>query len=336
MCLAGAAGCRNAPEQANAVQPLVQTVRHEGIELVMTIDSPLVRLDHDVWLTLNVSSPTNVNVVVPQLDDRLSGLSVARRFERDTEVVDGRKIWELYIWLAPQLAPEYRIAPFAVSYSVQGSETQAWFPSQPIVLSAAPVLDGALPSGFAPMVGPRWIRPTSRALLLLCLAAAGFVALGVAVWYLGRRINRNIKLRRLSPRERALRELDELLARDLPGRARIKEFYLEITRIVRHYIERNHNVRAPEQTTEEFLEAALRNVRFDAESINKLREFLSSADLVKFAAFVPAPAVVTSTFENARNYIVTDSDRHAVALGSAQATEAHAGMMERVANGNVV
>jgi hypothetical protein len=43
------------------------------------------------------------------------------------------------------------------------------------------------------------------------------------------------------------------LAENLPARGAFKEFYLRLTGIVRQYIEGTTGIRAPEQTTEEFL-----------------------------------------------------------------------------------
>jgi hypothetical protein len=311
LVMAGAAGCRRASEPAAPEPPLVQTVRHEGIELTLTADPPKVRLDRDVWLTIRVASSTNVTVAIPSIEDRLSGLATTRRFEREPETAGGRVTREICFWLTPRLASEYRVAPLAITYRDMGATParEGWFPTRPLVLPAAPVRDGPAPDSLAPPVGPRWIRPPARALagyVLLAVLALGLAALA---WRLGRRVRRAIELRRLSPRERALRELEDLLARDLPGRARVKEFYLEITRIVRQYIERSHGVRAPEQTTQEFLSAALQDPRFDRESIRRLREFLTAADLVKFAALIPDPPTVANTARTARDYIVADADR---------------------------
>ena len=68
-----------------------------------------------------------------------------------------------------------------------------------------------------------------------------------------------VKIHRMSPIERALYELDVLLKKGLPGRGLYKDFYVELTMVVRRYIERRHDVRAPNLTTEEFLRAAQRN-----------------------------------------------------------------------------
>jgi len=121
-------------------------------------------------------------------------------------------------------------------------------------------------------------------------------------------VQRAVKLRRMSPRERALYELAELLARDLLGREQIKDFYFELTMIVRAYIERAHTIRAPEQTTEEFLLAVSRDSRFSPAVVGQLRTFLQAADMVKYAAFRPDQPTVNQALSTARNYIETDAE----------------------------
>jgi hypothetical protein len=128
-------------------------------------------------------------------------------------------------------------------------------------------------------------------------AALGLILLGL------RRLKRVVRERRMSPRERALAELDRLLRRNLVGRGNYKDFYIELTMVVRRYIEREHGVRAPEQTTPEFLEAAARHPRFPAAVLARLRVFLESADLVKFACATATPQAAGEAVQAARRYI---------------------------------
>ena len=92
-------------------------------------------------------------------------------------------------------------------------------------------------------------------------AVGWLVAAGLAVsardprWSSGmrRRKRRPIEPRRQTPEEIAQAALALLLAENLPGRGLVKEFYLRLTGIVRQYVEDTTGIRAPEQTTEEFL-----------------------------------------------------------------------------------
>ena len=66
-----------------------------------------------------------------------------------------------------------------------------------------------------------------------------------------------------------------------------KEYYSELSGVVRWYIEQRLDVRAPEMTTEEFIHAVRFSERLTQTQQGFLRDFLNASDMVKFAQFVP-------------------------------------------------
>jgi hypothetical protein len=284
--------------------PLERTVSEHGVTLTLTADPGMVDLTRDVILTLRAEAPLTAAVRFPVLDDRLAGFILKGVYDEEAAVRDGGQVLERRARLTPVLAEAYRVAPMAVA--VHDGGRSDWLITPPLVLAARPVFDGDPGDTVSVGIAPVWIRPTFRSVALRVGAAAlGLLALWGLVRLLGR-LRRRVRLARLSPRERALNELAALLDRDLPGHNRIKDFYLELTMIVRRYIERAHGLRAPEQTTEEFLAAAGRDPRFAPATLERLRAFLEAADLVKFAAYRPEPGAVTQAGETARAYIEHD------------------------------
>jgi hypothetical protein len=106
----------------------------------------------------------------------------------------------------------------------------------------------------------------------------------------------------LSPKELAWLELERLVQQNLAQKD-VKLFYVELTGVIRRYIERSTGVRAPEQTTEEFLSQISRHTSFAAEESDRLKAFLESADLVKFAAQEPRAEDIEEAFERAKVFI---------------------------------
>jgi len=90
---------------------------------------------------------------------------------------------------------------------------------------------------------------------------------------------------------------------NLIEQGKVKEFYIAITNIVRFYIERRFRIRAPEQTTEEFLEAVSKDHVFDSPTRNTLRQFLSHCDMVKFAKYQPEMNEIQKAFDITRDFI---------------------------------
>ena len=76
---------------------------------------------------------------------------------------------------------------------------------------------------------------------------------------------------------------------------------------MRRYIQRRHDVRAPNLTTDEFLRAAAENPAFTREALEGLRQFLESADMVKFAGVEATPDMADSATDRARDYLNADS-----------------------------
>jgi hypothetical protein len=106
----------------------------------------------------------------------------------------------------------------------------------------------------------------------------------------------------LSPQELAYLELDALLQENISA-TDVKRFYVRLTGIVRRFIERTTGVHAPEQTTEEFLREIGRGQLFLGDERTRLKAFLESADLVKFAAQEPTAADVEQTFQRAQAFL---------------------------------
>ena len=96
----------------------------------------------------------------------------------------------------------------------------------------------------------------------------------------------------LSPYKEALRNLDVLDKKLLWQNNKIKEYYSELTHVLRNYIERELHVPAMETTTNGLIEtlsdfSESNSIITDKETIKKLESLLKQADLVKFAKSKP-------------------------------------------------
>lgn len=303
--LAGA--CLAAAPEVPA-EPLVSKNALGRVEVVLAFDPPVVRLDRDTLLTIRMTSPTNVVVKLPAIDSRVKGFAVSGSYDSPATLAGGQTVRTRNIRLTPQIAGEYRVAPMAVTWKDPGSGLEQWFPTKPVVLASEALQKEAPGKDIAAVLGPVWIYPGLKGVLGYAMMVVGLGALGYLLWRVFRKLRRAVQLRRMSPRERALFELAELMARDLVGHNRVKDFYFELTLIVRAYIERAHAIRAPEQTTEEFLAAVTSDARFSRDVVKRLHDFMQAADLVKYAGHRPDPASVTTATSTARNYIETDAD----------------------------
>ena len=107
--------------------------------------------------------------------------------------------------------------------------------------------------------------------------------------------------------EIAMEALRALAAKDLVGKGQVEPFFVEITWIVRDYVESAFGLRAPEQTTEEFL-LDIATAPAVAKHRGVLEPFLTAADEVKFARAAPNTTTIQRTFDTARDFILQTSN----------------------------
>lgn len=248
-----------------------------------------------IFLRVEVKSSSSDNAPLPDLRERVEGFSLAEDFNEEPRRLDDGSVVKVSNWrLVPEpCANVYRIRPFVVGNMVAG----------PIYFSA--------PSPRDPVTGDMECSP-KKDLPPLSWKLAGIVSAILAtlaglVYLLLRLIRlvaRKVKEHRMSPIERAWVELERLLGKGLPSRGRYKDFYVELTMVVRRYVQRKYGIKAPHLTTEEFL----REFR-DAESVGKesLARFLESADMVKFAGVEATIEMANDATESARGYLKSDS-----------------------------
>ena len=135
------------------------------------------------------------------------------------------------------------------------------------------------------------------------VSVAALAALLAALWRRLREKTMTASRKALLPYEIAYKELDRLKDEDLPGRGRIKEYYSRLSGIIREYIGNRFLLRAPEMTTEEFMEEAKGSSELDDGQKTLLVKFLSHCDMVKFAKYGPTPLEMIDSFKAARNFV---------------------------------
>jgi hypothetical protein len=144
--------------------------------------------------------------------------------------------------------------------------------------------------------GPPWLWIGLGAGVLALLGIGG-----VAMWrVLGTK--RRIAEQR-SAYEDAISALAALQKRGAPGAEDADAWFVELSAIVRAYLEHRYDIRAPELTTEEFLQEASRAKELTAEHRAQLMAFLERCDRVKFAGYRPDPTESIATLDAARAFV---------------------------------
>jgi len=101
----------------------------------------------------------------------------------------------------------------------------------------------------------------------------------------------------------ALNKLQQLRDKKLWQSDAVKDYYIELSDILREYLERRYVVKTHEKTTDEIF-AALRYMDIANDEREKLRQVLVLSDLVKFAKEKPLPEDNEQSMNNALGFIM--------------------------------
>lgn len=140
--------------------------------------------------------------------------------------------------------------------------------------------------------------------LLIAAIVLGVVLVVLGVWFwLRRRKVQTAKIETKTPWDVAYERLQDLRRRDLFGQGKVQEHFIELSAIVRAYIEERFTIRAPEMTTEEFLDSVKNTSHVESKHKEILQSFLRLCDMVKFAQYGPSAQEAIHSFELVKRFI---------------------------------
>ena len=271
-------------------------------------------LDDPIYLRLDITAPAGVRVDAPfqEAGDEALGRFRVVGFTRDSDHGQaGAHQIETYTLEAPSSGKQ-RVPPLRLEM-IDGRATAAGgketgkpqeILTDEVPLDIAPVKEAEVGAQLRPAAGPLDpdIGGMPWATLLLIASGAMVVVAGSVLAYRGWRTRRRIALQR-SAYDDAIAQLGVLAARGAPGAEDADAWFVQLSAIVRRYLERRYEIRAPELTTEEFLVEASRGTRLSSEHRQLLTSFLERCDRVKFAGYRPDAQESIDTLASARAFV---------------------------------
>jgi len=315
-CVLALAGCEKnestAKDKAKAdVAAIEQSAEKGPVKLSVRITPKSPRLSDTLDLTLRIEAAEGVEIIPPPFGESMGEFLVRDYTEKTVPPTPGKVAREFYYQLEPAHAGTHLIRSISAEFidkrpQSDNKEARVLVETEPIEIEITSELGKATPSltNLAAMHAP--LEPPSR--LFFWLYVAGGVALVVLINVLIYRHFTHMtplpkKVIRRSPEELAREALERLLRENLHGKGLYKEFYVRLTGVVRTYIEATTGLRAPEQTTEEFLRDMKRKNVFPVERSLRLAEFLEAADLVKYAGQEPSERQIQDAIARAQEFI---------------------------------
>lgn len=262
----------------------------------------VVTVGDRILYRLAVVAPESATVSFPPVGGTMGEFSVVGRGQASAgEAVDGLREHSILYRLAVYGTGDTFIPPVKVVLR-EGEGDPVELGSGAIAVRVESVLDDDPKDikDIKPPIGIPYV--TGKAYLWLLLAAAG-AALAAVI--LVRRARRKARPEAPAPPPHvcAYEELRRILAMDLIARGRVKEYYIRLSGTLRRYVEGRFGLRAPERTTEEFLEEARLSGRLDAGARTLVGDFLEQCDRVKFARYSPGAEECEKAYRSATRFV---------------------------------
>lgn len=274
-----------------------------------TLDSTTLFIGDQTDLHLRAIGEVGEQVTMPVLDKELiPGVEIVDRTIVDTiSLKDGRMQYDQYLTVTSFEDSLFYIAPLPF---VSGDDT-VWSDGltlnvvQPFEMDTT---DMAITDIKGVYKAPVWWWGIFRWVLLAVLLAGVGVAGYYLITYLQRRkleeAGNEVVTEPLRPADEvALEKLDAIKEKKIWQQGQVKEYYTQLTDVVREYIARRFEVSSVEQTSDETLRDIRPLLSERKDLYDQLRKMLTLADLVKFAKWSTTPDENELSLRNAYTFV---------------------------------
>lgn len=273
-----------------------EIIQAQQIKATARLDSTNILIGDQIKLFLEIDYPENVAVEFPNVPDTLSEfIEVLAKSKIDTiDLENSALLKQIRSYTITSFdSGSYRIAPQWFKINVNGIADSV--PTNGVTLNVFTMqidTTRGLTDIKMPYAAPLTLKEVTPYIL-------GIILLGAIIFLVLYSVKRKKKNKPffslpVKPKEPphiiALRELDRIKNEKIWQKEKTKQYYSEVTDVLRNYIEERFEIRAMEQTTDEILDSfRYRKDLLSEKSFTNLSQILSLADLVKFAKYKPLP-----------------------------------------------
>ncbi|MDY0076259.1 MAG: hypothetical protein RBR87_03200 [Bacteroidales bacterium] len=268
----------------------------QSVEAIGQLDRDTIKMGEHLNFELNMKAPEGFEVFWPDWGDTLSKkVEIISKSDIQQQPLDTRRnIWMKQNIIVTSFDTGVNIIPpVKLEFSPKGDSTVFTATSAAISFYVQPMTVDTTAS-FKPIKGPRGAPISFLEILPWIIGILGFLGVtALALWYFLRRQRKTkpipvFEKPKIPPYKTAIEQLEELRHKKLWQNGHLKDYYSEMTDIVRSYIENQFGVQAVEMTTDEIL-IGIKPLRINEAAVYKLKHCLQLADLVKFAKAEPLP-----------------------------------------------
>ncbi|WP_104418030.1 hypothetical protein [Neolewinella xylanilytica] len=289
--------------------PVAFAVAQQSTNRTVNVRAELARkeivIGDQINLTLNISAPpgTQVYPVPAAVVAESEGLEVIRAEALNTVAENPELLLEQRFLITSFDTGYVTIAPIPVFYErANGVRDTAFTPDLRLVVRGAVVSDEEEIMPIKPIIE----EPRNLLDYWWVFAILALVLIGLGIREYRRRQTREVPPPPPPPppHEVALARLDVLERERLWQSGQTDTYYVELTRILRTYLEARFGIPALEMTTRQLTTALDTREGLNREQRSELSELLQLSDLVKFAKATPAEELHPQGLERVREFVV--------------------------------
>ena len=268
------------------------------------------RLGDDIVLTLEVEAEKGVELFMPEFGQSLDRFAIVDYVPREKVGSQGQTVLVQQYTLQPPMSGQQSIPPLMIEFidrrpdhvAVPAGEDAYELLTERISFDVASVLPSGASDQLKPPMGA--LQPLVLAKRVSWLWWLWIPLLLVVPWAWRVWLKWRGQVRQRTAFDIAHGRLLAMMARARPSPEGMDAFFVELSDIIRRYLEDRFRLRAPERTTEEFLEIASGSPDLTAEHRGFLFQFLGYADRVKFARHLPQAEHVDQALNAAEQFLL--------------------------------
>ncbi|MBN1905066.1 MAG: hypothetical protein JW927_08215 [Deltaproteobacteria bacterium] len=283
-----------------------ETIERGPAKVTLEADKKEITIAEQVNLVICIDIDEEYEVELPSFGDKLEQFGIVDYHTAQPELKeDKRKLIRRTYILEPFLSGDYPIKPMKIMFFKKEDKEKHSIETPEVTIKVNSLLPSDVNDLRLNDIIPPLPYPWSYMVWIWTGAGAGIlILLAIGVYFYRKRFMRVDAIEiRLKAHEIAYNELKTLVDEELIDKGEIKEFYLRLSSIIRRYIENRFGLRAPEQTTEEFLKGLESAQGFPDQFKPLLNNFLRHSDLVKFARFTPETKDIQASFDSCKAFI---------------------------------
>jgi hypothetical protein len=307
----GSSAVTDEPKPIEPSKDAIAKITENGpVKATLKVWPPKPVLGDPIYAHLEIVAASGVTVNAPfqEAGDQRLGRFRVIGFTRDQHRnPDGSQVQEQTYTLESPSSGKHRIPP--LRFEMTDGRGSASKGTQEVLTEEIPieVLPIKTESVDAKLAGPLGeidadVGGTPWLLILGIASAAAMLGAGGILLFRSMRARRRIEMQR-SAYDEAVGKLEVMEAGGAPSTDRADGWFVELSAIVRHYLESRYEIRAPDLTTEEFLLVATARPELTAMHRELLTQFLERCDRVKFAGYRPDADESIATLKAARGFV---------------------------------